>query len=277
MTDPAACPAQPAAPPGAGPASLAVPARTGVPVSIWTGLPAPPPCPASPHPVPCPRRFSAEAAAKVITAFCRPGGLVVIPEPGTGTLIAAAAAAGRQAVGLAASTRQHRALAARLDRDLGPAARHLARLRTGGPQQLLRAASPDTGRAALAITTACPAPGCPPPGDEDSDGDAGGSLGTDPGVLYAACQRALRPGGLLVIITSAAREPGCPAELISHARAAGLIYTQHIIAVHAPIRDSHLAVTAGVLSLPSGAAGPARNLPIHSDLLILARPGGPRP
>jgi hypothetical protein len=212
----------------------------------------------------------------VITAFSRPGDLVVIPEPGTGTLVVAAAAAARRALGLAATPRHRQDLAARLDHDLGPAHRPLARLRPGGPQYLLHAATPETGQATLVITTACAIAGCPPPApDGGAASPAAGAPGTDPGLLYAACQRVLAPGGLLVIITSAARQPGHPGELIACARAAGLVYTQHVIAVHAHIRGSHL-ITALPAPHPGPAAGAARHLPIHTDLLVFT-PGGPRP
>jgi hypothetical protein len=260
MTDPSALPTQPASPPGAVSAILTRAGRTGVPVSIWPGVPAPGRCPPSAPPVPCPWRLSLQAGLQVITAFSRPGDLVVIPEPGTGTLVVAAAAAGRRALALAPATGHRQDLAARLDHDLGPACRPLARLSPGGLRHLLHAASPDTSQATLALTAACATPGCPP-------------SGADPGLLYAACQRVLAPGGLLVIITSAARQPGHPGELIAHARAAGLVYTQHIIAVHARIRGSHL-ITA--IPGPSGpAAGPARHVPIHTDLLVFTE-GGPR-
>jgi modification methylase len=267
MTDPSALPGSP-------PAAIRVlPAagvRTGVPVSIWPAFPAPARCPASTHPVPCPPRLGVAAAMTVITAFSRPGDLVVIPEPGTGALVVAAAAAARRALGLAAAG-HCQDLAARLDHDLGPACRPLAALRPGGPQRLLHAASPETGQAALVITTACATPGCPPPAPGGAAGPAA-APGAEPGVLYAACQRVLAPGGLLVIITSAARQPGHPGELIAHARAAGLIYTQHIIAVHARIRGGHL-ITA-VPALPPGPPeGPARHLPIHTDLLVFAQEG----
>ena len=62
-------------------------------------------------------------------------------------------------------------------------------------------------------------------------------------MLYAACQRVLRPGGVLVVITACTPgRPGWadPGEAIACARAAGLIYAQHIIALHAPIRGSRL-------------------------------------
>jgi len=276
MADPAALPARP---PGPGPAfPAAAGTRTGVPLSIWPAVPAPVRCPAGAEPTPCPRRLAPRAALKVITGFSRPGDLVVIPDAGTGALIVAAAAAARRVLGLTASAGHQRDLSARLDRDLDPALRALTRLRHGGPRQLLHAASGETGQAALAVTAACATPGCPPPAPAgDGDGDGGGP-DTDPGLLYAACQRVLRPGGLLAVITSAARQPGHPGELIACARAAGLIYTQHIIALHAPIRGSRLTIPAAdALSLrPDTAAAAPVNLPIHSDLLLFAAPGGPR-
>jgi hypothetical protein len=91
----------------------------------------------------------------------------------------------------------------------------------------------------------------------------------------AACQRALGPGGLLAVITAAVANPGWAGQLIAQARAAGLVYAQHVIALHAPLRDDRL------LSPPppqpcASAASPAqtRHLPVHTDLLLLARPGG---
>ena len=133
-----------------------------------------------------------------------------------------------------------------------------------------RAATSGAGTAALAVATACPAPGCRPPGP--AAGDTGQDR--DPGLPWAACQRALRPGGLLAVITAAVRHPGWAGQLVAHARAAGLVYAQHVIAVHAPLHDDRL------LSLPppqpcASAAGPAetRHLPVHTDLLLFAQPG----
>ena len=263
MADPPVLPAQPpgAAPPMAYSAGI----RAGVPLSIWPGVPAPGCCPAGPGHALCPRRLATPAAAMIITAFSAPGDLVVIPSPTTSALLAAASA-GRRALGLTASPRHHRDLAALLDSGLDPAVRSLAQVRPGGPAALLEGSCREAGQAALAITAACATPGCPPPGPGGAD------PGTEPGVLYAACQRMLRPGGLLTVVTAAARQPGGPGQVIAHARAAGLIYSQHIIALHAPIRGSRLR-SPGASALAGAVTG--RHLPAHSDLLVFAAPGGP--
>ena len=235
----------------------------GVPLSIWPGLPAPRSGPYGP----CPGPVTVQAAARVITAFSRPGDLVATPD-GSAAVIEAAAAAGRPVLGLIpAPVRDGRAIAglrARLD----PAARPFARLRPG-PALLLAAGDPDAGQATLAITS-CHGPGCCASGPEPVGDDR-------PGVLYAACQRVLRPGGVLAVITaSGATAPdGRLADLtgqaVAGARAAGLVYAQHIVLVHAVIRDGQLA--------PGPAAGGASGLPggcrVHSDLLIFTQLGGP--
>ena len=175
-----------------------------------------------------------QAAARVITAFSRPGDLVATPD-GSAAAIEAAAAAGRPVLGLIpAPVRDGRAIAglrARLD----PAARPFARLRPGGPALLLAAGDPDAGEATLAIT-GCHGPGCCASGPEPVGDDR-------PGVLYAACQRVLRPGGVLAVITAsgAVAPDGQLADLtgqpVASARAAGLVYAQHIVLVHAVIRE----------------------------------------
>src|SRR5208283_1958838 len=119
----------------------------------------------------------------------------------------------------------------------------------------LAAGDPDAGQATLAITS-CHGPGCCASGPEPGGDDR-------PGVLYAACQRVLRPGGVLAVITaSGATAPdGRLADLtgqaVAGARAAGLIYAQHIVLVHAAIRDGQLAPGPRRRRRPQ----PARRLP----------------
>lgn len=58
--------------------------------------------------------------------------------------------------------------------------------------------------------------------------------------------------------------------MVASARAAGLIYTQHIVLVHTAIRDSQLDPHSAAVAV--GVPGGCR---IHTDLLIFVQPGGP--
>jgi hypothetical protein len=221
----------------------------GVPVSVWPATPAPGLAPGP----------GAEAA-HVITAFSRPGELVVIPAAGTGALLSAAAAAGRRVLGLFAGPAACHAAGLRLDWDLGPARRPLAQARAGGPGLLLEAGCPEAGQAALAIT---------------------GRGGPGAGVLYAACERVLRPGGVLAVITASTPGPGGlrddPGEVIAAARAAGLVYAQHIVALHAAITGGQLTPGPPGAPRPDETAGPpAVHARIHSDLLVFTKIGTAR-
>jgi hypothetical protein len=219
-----------------------------MPVNIWPGLPAP----ASGHsPAACPGPVTAAAAAKVIAAFSRPGNLVATPD-GSPAVIEAAAAAGRHALSLITS-------GGRGPAGLAPAARPLTRLRAGSPELLLAPGDPDAGRATLAIT-GWHGPGC------CSAAQSGGGTG----LLYATCQRVLTPGGVLAVIT-ASQAPdvqlaGLAGHTVAAARAAGLIYAQHIVLVHAAIDGDHLAPS------PATPAGRAGGTQIHSDLLVFTKP-----
>jgi hypothetical protein len=142
-------------------------------------------------------------------------------------------------------------------------------VRTG--RRLLWAAKTySAGIAALAGLTARPVPGCRPAAPA-------AAAGTDPGLQWVACQRALRPGGLLAVITTTGWHPGWAGQLIAQARAAGLVYAQHIVAVHALFGDDRLLSPPAPQPFDS-AASPAdtRHLPVHTDLLLFAQPGGPR-
>jgi hypothetical protein len=227
-----------------------------VPVTIWPGLHAP----AAGHsPAACPGPVTAAAAAKAIAAFSRPGDLVAVAD-GSPAVIAAAVAAGRRVLGLIPAG----GLAVTgLPADVAPAAWPLARLRPGGPERLLAPGDPDAGRAALAIT-GCHGPGC------CSLREPGGA--DDPALVYAACQRVLAVGGVLAAITASSAEDGQLADLAGHAvaaaRAAGLVYAQHIVLVHAAIDGDHLTPGPAVAAADSRAGGTQ----IHSDLLVFTKP-----
>ena len=208
------------------------------PLSVWPATPAPGPAPGS-----------GPEAAHVITAFSRPGELVVIPAAGTGALLSAAAAAGRRVLGLFPGPAACHAASSRLDQDLGPARRPLAQARAGGLGLLLEAGCPEAGQAALAIT------GRGGPGDG--------------GELYAACERVLRPGGVLAVLTASTPRPGGLRD-----DPGGLIYAQHIVALHAAITGGQLTPGPPGAARPDEAAGPpAVHACVHSDLLVFTKPG----
>jgi hypothetical protein len=88
----------------------------------------------------------------------------------------------------------------------------------------------------------------------------------------------LRPGGVLAVITASTPRPAGlrddPGEVIAAARAAGLIYAQHIVAVHAAITGGQLAPGPPGAARPDEADGPpAVHARVHSDLLVFTKPG----
>jgi hypothetical protein len=225
------------------------PAGPGVPVSIWPGLPAPA---AIRNPALCPGPVTAAAAGQAIAAFSRPGDLVAAPD-GSLAVIEAAAAASRRVLALIP-------IGGRAPAGLDPA----IRLRPGGPGLLLAPQDPDTGQAALAIT-GCHGPGC-------CLAEPGGADGPALALVYAACQRVLAPGGVLAVITASRADGGQLTDLAGHAvgaaRAAGLVYAQHIVLVHAAIDGDHLAPDLAAAAPVSRAGG----ICIHSDLLVFTKP-----
>jgi hypothetical protein len=100
---------------------------------------------------------------------------------------------------------------------------------------------------------------------------------TRAGEVLAACHRVLAPGGLLAVVTNAACHPGHAGDVIASARAAGLVYTQHIIAVHAAISGGRLRLPVTAPARTHGSVRPAGpHRPVHSDLLLFRRQGDPR-
>ena len=117
------------------------------------------------------------------------------------------------------------------------------------------------GRAVLAVTAACPCPATRLPGLRPDDPGLDDAIG--------ACARALRPGGLLAVVTSAARAPGLPGDVIARARAAGLGYTQHIVFVHAVIRGDSLDGS----QFPRGLHSVGVHAAAHTDLILVTSQG----
>jgi len=237
---------QPAVPaPGAtaAPGRAAGPAGPGVPLSIWPGLPEPG-ATGDGGPV------TVAAARRVIDTFSVPGDLVAAAGGCSPAVAAAAAAAGRPVLVLVPGGRSGYPL---------PVPYPVARLRPGGPALVLAPGHPVTGQAALAVAGCCSPGCCVGPG-------AGGEDGQDAGLLFAACERVLRPGGVLAVIAGPAADGGALTDtagsVTAAARAAGLVYAQHIVLVRAAIDGDRLAPAA-----PGGSQ-------VHDDLLVFTKPGG---
>ena len=150
-------------------------------------------------------------------------------------------------------------------------------MRPGGPAVLLEPGCPEASRASLAVAS------WPDPGAAEADAaiSPGGPC-ADPGLLFACCHRALRPGGMLAVVTASQARRGrladLPGETVARARAAGLVYAQHIIALRAVIRDSKLAPRSPAGwpdPQPAAGAAPA-HVRVHCDLLVFTKPGGAR-
>src|SRR6266566_8143658 len=147
----------------------------GVPLSIWPGLPGPV---GTRDGLPYGGPVTVAAARRVIDAFSLPGDLVAAAGAGLPAVTEAAAAAGRPVLGL------------------GPGPAPVLR-RPGGPAALPPPGDPAAGTAGLAVAGCC--------GQEP-----GGEPAEDPGPVFAACERVLRPGGVLAVITGPAAPGGSP-------------------------------------------------------------------
>jgi hypothetical protein len=209
----------------------------GVPLSIWPGLPAHGIRDSAPGGGP----VTTAAARRVIDAFSRPGDLIAAAGGCSPVVTEAAATAGRRVLSLVP----------------GPAP--LPR-RPRDPAALPPPGDPAAGTAGLAVTGW----GAQEPGGEPAE---------YPGPVFAACARVLRPGGVLAVLTGPAAPggtlTGTAGSIAAAARAAGLIYAQHIVLVYAGIDGDHLTPAA-----PSTGSATPGGSPVHGDLLVFTKPGG---
>jgi hypothetical protein len=186
------------------------------------------------------------AAGRLIGSFSRPGDLVAAAG-GCPAVTGAARAAGRTAVALVPDGGGY-----------PPPVLYPAVRLAGGPARLPAPGTRVAGLAALAVA-GCPGPGCCP----------GPGPGPDGGLLYAACERVLCPGGVLVVIIDDLEPGEAAGGTVAAARAAGLAYAQHVVLLRVAIDRDGLDPGPGPAQ-----PGDAR---VHGGLLVFTKPGGPRP
>jgi hypothetical protein len=98
--------------------------------------------------------------------------------------------------------------------------------------------------------------------------------------IYAACAAALKPGGFLVVVTKNLRAGGAlhdlAGETVELCQQAGLLYWQHVIALHAAIRGSELVPRPSFWQLSTTrralARGERLHLVCHEDVLVFRKP-----
>jgi hypothetical protein len=214
---------------------------------VWASLPVPAGSQDGP---PCRGSVTRATATQIIESFTRHGDLVATVRE-LPAVAGAATEAGRAVAFLAPA-----------GRDTGPVP-----VPALGPETPIRPGNPPGARqAALAVTGYC-GPCCCAPG---TSGDHGG-------LLYAACERVLRPGGILAVLIAG---PSGGAHLrlagstVAAASAASLAYTQHIALVHAVLDGDRLDPGPAPAARSATVPGDIR---VHSDLLIFTKPGGARP
>jgi modification methylase len=243
-------------------------------------------------------------AARIVTEYSKPGDLVVDPMCGTGTTLIEAAALGRRAVGLELEPKWADLARANLAFTLDPQTLPLADVVVGDatalPGQLVDLA----GKVDLVCTS--PPYGCDagvidkpgwlagrrlcPPDSRDYSADPtnlgharGDEYATAMAAVYAGCHNLLRPGGLLVTVTKNTRRSGRLLDLaaltVTLARAAGFTYLQHVVALHAAVRDSVLVGRPSYWQLSAVRAARSKGLPVHlvahEDVIVMLKPANP--
>lgn len=254
-------------------------ARQLLPLTVWL-------CPDDAAPQPpsecaaCPRRvttINAQLARHLITACTQPGDLVVELYARTETVIAGALDLGRTGTAFTSDPEQAAAMWDRLCAAYPPERLAGIRFRIHSPGRAHLAAFEPTRRAALVVAALPPGrPSCStcPPAPQPKRSE----------VLYGAW-RALSDGGHLAVVTAPRRAPAVADErfcdlmpqLIRQARLIGFAYTQHVVALRAPVRAGELVVQVcppGLAHLRDARSiAPPSAVSLHADVLIFTKRG----
>jgi DNA modification methylase len=258
-----------------------------------------------------PAKMLPAIAARAITAFTRPGDLVLDPMCGIGTTLMEAVYAGRNAVGVEYEPRWARLASANLDHAAARGATGTATVICGDARTLPALADDEDlpedlredllGRVALLLTS--PPYGNSLHGQVRPTRDSG-----QPGVakwdnrysrdranlahrdldelvdgftqILRGCRPLLRPGGIVAITTRSFRRRGrlvdFPQQIWSAAHEAGLEPVQRLVVLLCGIRDSRLITRASFFQMleirKARTAGTPLHLLAHEDLLVLRLP-----
>lgn len=229
-----------------------------------------------------------ELARRIIAEYSRPADLVVDSMAGIGTTLVEAADLGRRAIGVELEECWAALARANLDHVLDAERRGLAEVRVGDARALSELLGELAGSVDLIVTSppyACDAgviskPAwlagrslCEPATLNYSTSRA--NLGHARGEayraamagIYAACHAVLRPGGLLVTVTKNTRRAGRSLDLaavtVTLARGVGFTYLQHVVALHAAIRDGAPVARPSFWQLTQTRRARAKGEPVH--------------
>jgi len=247
-----------------------------------------------------PGKMLPDLARRIITEYSTPGALVVDPMCGIGTTLVEGAALGRRTLGVDLEARWAALARRNLDHILPADQAALGDVRVGDARELATLLAEVVGQVDLVATSppyACSIgmidkPGwlrghslCRPDTRDYSDQPAnlGRARGTtylaEMACVYSACNRVLRPGGLLVTVTKNLRRSGqvfdLAAATVTLAEQVGFAYLQHVIALHAAVRDSHLVARPSFWQLTgvrkARARGEPASLGVHEDVLVFCK------
>ncbi|WP_218004681.1 hypothetical protein [Microtetraspora niveoalba] len=212
-------------------------------------------------------------ARQLITTCTRPGDLVVDIHPADHTLVANAMILGRRATAVISDPREAGVTWTRATtgRDEGPVRR--AEVRVARAEAIYPALAHRRGEAALVVLRRT----CEPPNATAAGVPLHESILTEPAALLTC-------GGHLVVVTGLHLMEGRPYDpvpgLIREARRAGLVYLQHIVAIHGPVRRKRivLSLLPATVAATRAKAGPPHVptvLRAHADVLIFTKPARP--
>jgi modification methylase len=212
-----------------------------------------------------PGKMLPELARRLVTDYCPPDGLVADPMCGIGTTLVEATTLGRRAIGVELEVRW--VDLARVD------------LVVTSPPYACDAGVIDKP-AWRAGHPMCPRDTLNYSRDPANLGHARGDTWRS-GIaeVLAGCAWLLRPGGLLVTVTKNTRRVGrlndLAATTVRLAEQAGFGYLQHVVALHAVVRDGRLVARPSFWQLTqtrrARARGEPAHLVVHEDVLAFAK------